>query len=410
REAVNGREFIRSAEEILGVEIRVLTGREEAYYSALGVISGFHPADGIAGDLGGGSLELVDVKGEVIGGGITLPLGGLRLDDMSKGSIAAASRIIRDELRRAEVLKGGAGRAFYCVGGTWRNLARLHMYATGYPLAVMHHYEMDIAGSEAFLKQVARGDIEKMKGIERVSKNRRALLAYGAAVLQEIIRVMKPGRIVVSALGVREGFLYSLLTPAEQQSDPLITASEELALLRARSVTHAHELADWTGQTFAAFGIDETEDEMRYRRAACLLADIGWRAHPEYRGFQSLNIIAHASFIGVDHPGRAFIALANLYRHEGMNEDAAAPEMRALATPRYVERARLVGAMLRVVYLLSASMPGMIPRLRWEKREDGSLSLVVPRSHAGLVGERPAGRLAQLGRITGKTLSLTIGD
>lgn len=406
REAVNGPEFIRQAEEILGVDIRVLTGREEAYYSALGVISGFHPADGIAGDLGGGSLELVDVKGEAIGGGITLPLGGLRLDDMSKGSIATATKIIRDELNKAEVLAGGAGRTFYCVGGTWRNLARLHMAASNYPLAVMHHYEMDVAGSANFLKQVARGEIEKMKGIERVSKSRRALLAYGSVVLQEIVRAMQPGRIVVSALGVREGFLYSLLSPSEQNADPLISASEELALLRARSATHAHELAEWTGHSFAAFGIDETDDEARLRRAACLLADIGWRAHPEYRGTQSLNIIAHASFIGVDHPGRVFIALTNLYRHEGLIDDAAAPEIIRLAPPRYIERARLLGALMRVVYLLSASMPGVMPRLRWTKEDDGGLTLVVPASHADLIGERPAGRLAQLGKLTGRQLRL----
>jgi len=406
REAVNGPEFIRQAEEILGVEIRVLTGREEAYYSALGVISGFHPANGIAGDLGGGSLELVDVDGEAIGGGITLPLGGLRLEDMSKGSITTATRIIREELKRAEVLHGQAGRTFYCVGGTWRNLARLHMAATSYPLAVMHHYEMDVAGSEDFLKRVSRGELEKMKGIERVSKSRRALLAYGAVVLQEIIRTMEPGILVVSALGVREGFLFSLLSPLEQKADPLISASEELALLRARSVTHAHELAEWTGRSFAAFGIDETEDEARCRRAACLLADIGWRAHPEYRGTQSLNIIAHASFIGVDHPGRVFLALTNLYRHEGLIDDGAAPEIIRLAPPRYLERARLLGAMMRVVYLLSASMPGIMPRLRWDRQDDGSLTLVVPKSHAALIGERPLGRLAQLAKLAGRQLRM----
>ena len=204
------------------------------------------------------------------------------------------------------------------------------------------------------------------------------LLPYGAIVLQEIIAAMRPSKIVVSALGVREGFLYSLLSPDEQRSDPLISAAEELALLRARSVTHARELADWTGTTFAAFGIEETEDEVRYRRAACLLADIGWRAHPEYRGTQSLNIIAHASFIGIDHPGRTFIGLANLYRHEGIFDENIATEIKALASPRYLDRARILGATLRVVYLLSASMPGVIPKLRWERRDNGVLALVIP--------------------------------
>jgi exopolyphosphatase/guanosine-5'-triphosphate,3'-diphosphate pyrophosphatase len=261
-----------------------------------------------------------------------------------------------------------------------------------------------------FLKQVAKADMDKLKGINWIPKSRRALLPYGAIVLQEIIRVMQPKNIVVSAFGVREGYLYSLLSPEERKADPLISAAEEMAVLRARSVTHAHELAEWTGEAFAAFGIEETEDEARYRRAACLLADTGWRAHPEYRGTQSLNIIAHGSFIGVDHPGRAFLALTNLYRHEGIYEDMVAPEIKALAGPHYLERARLLGALLRVVYLFTASMPGVMPGLKWAQRENGALALVVPVRHAALIGERPAGRLAQLAKLLGRPMELAVED
>lgn len=409
REAENGQDFIDRAEEVLGTPIRVLSGREEAYYSALGVISGFHKPDGIMGDLGGGSLELTDIGPQKrIGEGITLPLGGLRLQDMSGGDNAVAQKIARTELSRAPWLEQGAGRDFYAVGGTWRNLSRLHMIVTGYPLHVMHHYELGIAQTADFLAQVARGDLSRMEGIGRISKSRRALLPLGAIVLQEIVRAMRPARIITSALGVREGFLYSLLSKAEQATDPLITAAQELALLRARSVTHSTELADFTGYTLEVFGITENENEARYRRAACLLADIGWRAHPDYRGTQSLNIIAHASFIGIDHPGRAYIALANLFRHEGVFEDSLSAEMRKLASPHNVERARLLGAMLRVVYLFSASMPGVIPLLRWEPRGDDTLALVVPASHAGLIGERPEGRLSQLSRVSGRKLVLAV--
>lgn len=408
REAVNGPDFIHRAEEVLRTEIRVLSGRQEAYYSALGVISGFHPANGIAGDLGGGSLELIDINSESIGDGITLPLGGLRLQDMAKNSLVQAQKIARQELTRAKLLKGGQGRAFYAVGGTWRNLARLHMEMNNYPLGVMHHYEISAESAQAFLRQVAKGEVEKVKGIEGVSKNRRSLLPYGAVVLQEIMSAMQPSKIVVSAQGVREGFLYSLLDAEEQKADPLISAAEELALLRSRSVHHAHDLVEWTGKAFKAFGIDETEDEARYRHAACLLADIGWRAHPEYRGRQSLNIIAHASFIGVDHPGRAYLALANAYRHDGIFNDGIAPEIKALAPPRLLERARVLAAMMRVVYLLTAAMPGVMPRLKWESRGNGALALVLPASLSDLYGERPAGRLAQLARITSRRLVLAV--
>jgi exopolyphosphatase/guanosine-5'-triphosphate,3'-diphosphate pyrophosphatase len=410
REAENGMDFVRRAEEILGVPIEVLSGKEEAAYSAQGVISAFHTPDGIAGDLGGGSLELIDIAGDRIGEGVTLPLGGLRLQEMAKDSPAAAAKIARAELRRATLLKEGFDRTFYCVGGTWRNLARLHMMATGYPLPVMHHYEPPLGDMEVFLRQVIGGDLAQMPGIKRISKSRRALLPYGAAVLREIIDAMQPRSLAVSAFGVREGYLHTRLSPEERQRDPLISASEELAILRARSVTHARELAAWTGEAFAVFGIEETLDDARYRHAACLLADIGWRAHPEYRGTQSLNIIAHASFIGIDHPGRAFIALANLFRHEGIYEDDVSPAMKALAGPRYLERARILGALLRVVYLFSASMPGIMPRLKWREGEGRKLSLVVPASHAGLMGERPDTRMAILARVLDRPMEIVTGD
>jgi len=407
REAVNGPDFIRRAEDVLGTEIRVLSGREEACYSAMGIICGFLPANGIAGDLGGGSLELIDVAGEAIGDGITLPLGGLRLQDMARNSLTQAQKIAREELARAKLLRAGKGRPFYAVGGTWRNLARLHMEMTNYPLGVMHHYQLDVDAVAPFLRQVARGEVEKVKGIEGVSKNRRSLLPYGAVVMQEIIAAMQPSRIIVSALGVREGFLYSLLEDEARRTDPLISAAEELARLRSRSLTHAHELVEWTGESFRILGIDETEDESRYRQAACLLADVGWRAHPEYRGRQSLNIIAHAAFIGVDHPGRAFLALASAYRHDGIFNDSISSDIKALATPRYLERARVLAALMRVVYLLTAAMPGVMPRLKWEDR-GGMLALVIPADLAGLYGERPAGRLAQLAKVVNRRLALAV--
>ncbi|MCL7997470.1 exopolyphosphatase [Brucella sp. 21LCYQ03] len=409
REAKNGPDFISQAEAILGRHIEVLSGKEEAYYSALGIISGFYKPQGIAGDLGGGSLELVDVNDHDVGEGITLPLGGLRLQDMSNEQLPEAAKITRIELERATLLEEHQGQVFYAVGGTWRNLAKLHMTAKHYPLHVMHGYEMDPVEAKSFLTRVAKGNIDTMRGIEAVSKNRRQLLAYGATVLLETIRRMKPSKIVFSALGVREGYLYSLLPKNEQRLDPLLASAEELAILRSRSPRHARELATWTTLSLPVLGFDETEDEGRYRQAACLVADISWRAHPDYRGSQALNIIAHGSFGGIDHPGRSFMALANYYRHEGLVEDEIAPEILKLATPRLRERARLLGALLRVVYLLSASMPGVIPRLYWREEENG-IALVVPGDIADLISDRPEGRLQQLSKLAGKNLFFAVGD
>ena len=409
REARNGPEFIAQVEKILGTEIQVLSGRQEAHLAALGVTSSFYKPDGIVGDLGGGSLELVDIAGEEIGDGFTLPLGGLRLQEMSDGSLEDAAKIVRKEMDRADwLLSECQGRAFYCVGGTWRNLAKLHMLSVEYPLQVMHNYKLDPEKHLKFLEKVARGDVKEIKGSGRISKSRRNLLPYGAIVLLEVMRRLKPSEIVISANGVREGYLQSLLQEPERSADPLLSAAEELAILRSRSVAHARELAEWSGHSFEALGISETEEEARYRRAACLLADIGWRAHPDYRGLQSLNLISHGAFVGIDHPARAYIALANLFRHEGLFEDILSDEMRELATPRYVQLAQVLGGLLRVVYLLTASMPGIIPRLRWERRGEGALVLVVPREFEALIGERPQGRMEQLAKVTGLNLAFEL--
>jgi len=412
REAENGAAFIAAAEAILGCRIRLLTGEEEARFSALGVISGYFRPDGVAGDLGGGSLELVDVSNTVHSGGQTLPLGGLRLAEMSGNSISRARAIARRALGKSPVLQGGAGRTFYAVGGTWRNIAKLHMDIAGYPLHMMQAYEIDAEPAIAFLGEVAAMKQSRISAIKVISRNRRGLLPYGAVALQETLIAMKAARVSFSALGVREGYLYSLLGADEAALDPLLTAAGELAILRARSPEHARELAAWTGRMFPVFGVEESEEDARYRQAACLLADISWRAHPDYRGLQALNIIAHGTFTGITHGGRAFIALANYFRFEGLNEDGASSGLAAIAGPKYLEYAKLLGGMLRVVYLFSASMPGLVPQLEFVPAEpkDGDVDIVllVPRSCEAFLGERLDGRLQQLAKLTGKRLGFRL--
>ncbi len=401
RDASNGREFIARAEKVIGVPITVVSGKREAELSALGVTSGFHKPDGLVGDLGGGSLELTDVHGARIKSGVTLPLGGLALQDLSSKSMAKAEKITREALAGVDLLKHGRGRDFFAVGGTWRSLTRLHMWQTGYPLHVMHGYVIPATEALEFSSLVRRVDPETLSKIEIVTSARRPLLAYAALVLEGIVRRARPKRVVVSALGVREGLLYSMLSDTEKRRDALISAAQELNVLRSRSPEHGEELAAWSDQFMATSGLDETAEEKRLRRAACLLADIGWRAHPDYRGEQSLNIISHAAFVGVDHPGRAFIALSVFFRHVGLAEDELSPHVRELATARMIDRARVLGATMRVAYLVSAAMPGVLPQTPLVV-ERGKLKLKLRGRHRDLAGERIFARLRQLARLVGR--------
>lgn len=409
REAKNGSEFISMAERVCRAPLQVLDGDGEAQLAGMGILSGIPDADGICGDLGGGSLELIDISNGIISAGETFRLGGLRLQHRADKRPKNARTIALNDLRESDLLKGLAGRAFYAIGGTWRSLAKLHMQSTAYPLRVMQHYSVDTQALRPFLKQVARNRINEMDGIDAVSRQRRTLLPYGAAVLLALIDIGKPARIVTSALGLREGLLYSKLSEEERAADPLLSAAAELAELRARSPEHAGELIGWTGPAMAAAGLDETPEEARLRAAACLLADIGWRAHPDYRGEQSLNIIANAAFVGLDHPGRAYLAMAAYYRHSGLAEDELSPAIRTLAPARYRERAKVLAAIFRVGYLISGSMPGIIPRTRIA-RTDARLQLRLPADLSMLAGGRLEARMKQLAALCDLTPEIVIEE
>src|SRR5271170_4418095 len=409
RDAKNGPAFVTQAERILRVKIEVLSGSREAELTALGVISGVHHGDGVVGDLGGGSLELVDVRGTRARHGLTRPLGGLALADISAKSLKKAEKFVKKTLGGLPVLRACEDRSFYAVGGTWRSLARLHMWQTGYPLHVMHGYA--IAGDEAleFARLVHRVDVDTLSNIDVVNNARRPLLPYAALVLEYILRIGKPRQVVFSALGVREGLLYSLLKNKEREKDALIEAARHLNQLRSRSPRHGGDLIGWTDRFMASSGLDEPGEERRLRHAACLLADIGWRAHPDYRGEHSLNIIAHGGFSAIDHPGRAYLALAVFFRHVGLVvDDELSPRLRELASTRMLDRARVLGAALRLAYVVSAAMPGVIIKTSLAV-ERHRLALRLPGKLATLSGERVLNRLRSLARLIGREPVLLLG-
>ncbi len=401
REAQNGPDFVKKAKRIICTDIHVLTGEEEARYAAYGIVCGFLNPQGVSADMGGGSVEFTAIDREPTGQGLTLPLGGLRLQDESAGDIDAAKSLVKSALKDNPVLMAAEGGTFFAVGGTWRALGRLHMARAGYPLHVMHDYSISAEEAKKLCKRLTKPYGAAIRGIEHVPANRRPLLPYGAVLMSQIMAQMNPDRIVFSALGIREGYLYSLLPKKVQKQDPLVSAAEEMAVLNARSPEHAREMVSWTGNAFSAFGVEEGANEKRYRKAACLLADISWRSHPDYRGGQSLNLISNAAFVGVDHPGRVYMAMATYYRHEGLVSDDLSPEILRIAPQRLVDRAKLLGALFRVGYLFSAAMPGILPDVGF-KRADKGFHLKVPKKLAEYRGERLDRRINGLADVLGE--------
>ncbi|RUT32817.1 Ppx/GppA family phosphatase [Arsenicitalea aurantiaca] len=409
RDAANAAAFVEAVEKIMGAPVRVLSGEEEAHFAALGVIAGMPDFDGVVGDLGGGSLELSSMLNGTESVGETHQLGVIRLQDDSDNTPAKAPDIVRERLATSELCTGQEGRTFCAIGGTWRSLAKILQAEEDYPLRMIQHYEVR---SETVLKLCddivsALAEGKPMPGSDAVSSSRRDLVPYGASVLGEVLRAGGFDKVVFSALGVREGYLYGLLDPREQAVDPLMQAAEEMSLLRSRSPAHANDLMAFTDDIFAALAIEETPAERRLRHVACLLADIGWRGHPDYRGTQSVDMVAYSALTGIDHPGRAFLSQVLALRYMGLKSKHVAQPLMALAGEDGSARARLIAAAFRVGYPMSAAMPGVLPRARFTLL-DKTLTLHLPADLAFLDGEHLRGRLDQLGNVASGVKSTSI--
>ncbi|WP_328517731.1 Ppx/GppA phosphatase family protein [Devosia algicola] len=399
REATNRDAFVAEVEAIMDNPVNVLSGEQEAHFAALGVVAGIPEFSGLIGDLGGGSLELSTIADRTDTNGETHELGVIRLQDDSDRSPSKAADIVRDRLKRSKLDVESVGGRFCAIGGTWRSLAKLHQVLRGYPLHMVQHYSVPANDMKSLCAEIIEGG-KSYTGSENVSSSRRDLVPYGAAVLGELLKRGKFDNVVFSALGVREGYLFGMLDKREQAVDPLLQASEELSVLRSRSPAHASDLMTFTSQFIGVSGIEESEGERRLREVSCLLADLGWRAHPDYRGPQSVDAIAYGSLIGIDHPGRAFLAQAIAVRYGGVKNKIGAGPLQELAGDAGNARARLIGALFRVAYPMSAAMPGILPRIKFDVQA-GVLVLLLPADLVFLDGEHLRNRLDQFGGVSG---------
>ena len=409
REASNGEQFIERAEHECGVRIRILSGEEEARFAGRGVLFGFGAADGIAGDLGGGSLELTDLTGTRLRGATSLPLGGLKLIGVTGDNLDRAVAVIEEGLAEVPWLAPAPDRSFYAIGGTWRALARLHMEETRYPLQVIHGYAIPTCAAIEFCDAVRKE--ATIAGYERISRARREVLPVGAMVMRRLLYRLQPDQVVFSGCGIREGLLWDLLSDRERLKDPLLSLCERHAQLNSRSAVHARELCNWTDPIFRPPGPSETVEERRLRHAACLISDADWHTQPDYRGKNSFGLITDAALAGIDHPGRLFLAFSVYFRHLGPNQaavDALSPVSRQLVQPCALRRALLIAAAIRTAHMLSMGRPGIINTTSLSY-EPGKLVLDIPAPYGNLDGEGLRRRFRELAGLLKRQPHINFG-
>lgn len=402
REAENGPAFIAEIERQCGVKVRILSGAEEARYSALGVLSGMPEAEGVIGDIGGGSLELVRIENSKIVDTVTLPLGPFRISAIAPDDLKKHVDGIFDGV---PWLKAVRGRSLYLVGGAWRSIARIHMAQTNYPLRIIHAYRMTPREGDELTRLLSRQSRESLLRVEGLSRRRSENLPSAAFVLRRLIKRLEPRDMIFSALGLREGLHYASLSDAERAADPLIAACRDMAAREGRFAPHGDELAAFLQPLF----VGETPEEARLRLAAAHLSDVAWRVNPDYRGEQAFRRVLRAPFVGIDHPGRAFIALSVFARYTGEPGNEQTLTGLELVDPAAARRAYSLGLGLRLAMTFSAGTPEVVRELKLKVSERTlTLTLEVPAQVEPLVGEVTARRLDDLAKSLGLAADLRV--
>jgi exopolyphosphatase / guanosine-5'-triphosphate,3'-diphosphate pyrophosphatase len=357
RDASNGGALVEAA-AAMGLTVEILTGEEEATASGMGVLSGIPDADGVVGDLGGGSLELVRVVAGTVTDRISFPLGVLRLAAIRKRGKGELDRTVARLLEAAGWKGRGQGLPFYLVGGSWRALAKLDMHLSAYPLPVFHQYPLALERVGALGRSLAELSRAELKAIPDLSSARVPTLDNAAALLVSVARHLGSAEAIVSAYGLREGLLFQRLSADERAQDPLIVATRDEGRRSGRFPEHGDLLDDWIAPLFAG----EDAALARLRLAACLLADVGWRANPEFRDERGMEVALHGNWVGIDAAGRALVAQA-LYTSLGGKLDTPEPLSR-LAGFEALQQARRWGLAMRLGQRLSGGVAAPLRRTR----------------------------------------------
>jgi exopolyphosphatase/guanosine-5'-triphosphate,3'-diphosphate pyrophosphatase len=386
REAVNGEDFLARVREA-GLSPRLLSGEEEAFGAAFGVIGAFPGARGTVADLGGGSLELVMIEHDDCHDGVSLPLGTLRLPALRRQGPAAFRAAIERELARAGWASAHSG-PLYMVGGTWRALAAFAIDRGNYPLNQPHGFTLDRDNADGFAREVMRLSPETLMAIRGISASRAAGLPDAAAMLRVMLAELQPDGLVFSGWGLREGLLFEPLPPHERSQDPLLSAVAEFTAARGGSPAEAAAIAEWIGRAIPA---DEAQDH-RLRLATTMLALAGRHIEPAQRATHVYEWAIEKGWIGLDSCGRARMAAALL---AACGKVAPPPALERLADWNRLSAGIGWGLAIRLCRRLSAGSLTTLASTTL-RREGTTLVLELPSARRSLASDKVVGDLKTL--------------
>ena len=404
RDASDGPDFCAEVKRETGLRIWVIDGEEEARLSAQGVLLGWPGSYGLVCDIGGSSMELAEIRQGRVGRRVTSSLGPLKLREI-KGGKKGRQAHIKETLKTLSEAMGPQRDRLFLVGGSWRAIARIDMYRRGYPLHVLHEYRMTTRSVSATAKYIAENDLDELRSACGISNARMSLVPLAAEVLTRLVTTFHPKDIAISSYGIREGMLYEQMPQRLRDRDPLIEACRFAEAKDARMPGFGKSLYAFIHPIFKSVPVARR----RIIKAACLLHDVSWRAHPDYRDEVAFDNATRANLGGLKHRERVFLGLSLLHRYSNKREGSRFEKIFQLLTVEELQQAEVLGKAMRLGAMLWLGADETPGELKWRpKKRD--LELVLSDHARPLFGEVAQNRLNALASSLRATVSVRFLD
>lgn len=403
RDAKDGEDFQSDVEKETGLKLRVIDGEEEALLSAQGVLLGWPEAEGVICDIGGSSMELAIVKKGRVGKRISTPLGPLKLQTI-KGGEEERSKVIKRELQNAFDHIGKKHSRLYLVGGSWRAIARIDMVRQNYPMTVLHEYRMTAKHVNQTLAEIKKRDAGDLRALTGIGAERMLLVPTAAEVLGELVDIMQPEEIDISSYGIREGLLYEHMPDKLRDRDPLIESCRWAEAQSARIPGFGKKLYGFILPLFPDFPYVQR----RIIKAACLLHDVSWRSHPDYRHEVCFEYATRANMGGLKHSERVYLGLALLHRYKNSRSGSRFHELFQLIPEDKAQEAEVLGKAMRFGAMFPVQSFDEIGSLQYDPKKSAVKFLLQPDARP-LFGEVAEARFNSLAKsLNAKTVEVTV--
>lgn len=410
RVAEDAPDFVAEILKQTGLNIKPISGHEEARLAALGLLSSNDRRSGIGADLGGASLELVRIhpnlkKDNAAVQGVSLPLGpfdaiGGDLSSLKTKDYKARKAHLDEALNKVPGYLDGED-TLYLVGGAWRHLAAVHQQRIKYPMRTLQGYRLETKAAKTLAHWAWTDGIEELLDWPGLRKARAETLPYAGLMLERLIKRFSPKHVVVSMAGLREGLVWNTFSERIKSRDALIDGCRDFARGFVQAEHFGPPLYRFLSPLLPALpdGFGPREDA-RLLQAACHLAGLGKNLHPDYRAELVFEDVLYAPVAGLTHAGRAFLSLSLFRTYTAKRPPPAEALIDALLTDKQRKTAAFIGEAIRLGIVVTGRTPGLLSDFELQVNEQ-ELVLLCAEAQMPLVTERVHYRLAKLAKFLG---------